>query len=775
MENIAQDLKQVVNRYISLVVEVGLTLIILSTLFLFTNLTTEIFDTGKFMVVLTITLVMFVVLTVKFTFTNKVTLTRTPLDLPFLLLLAVGGFSTVFSSSPYVSLLGNVLKIQSSFVFLAVFIILYFTLVNCVRPKEVKWILFLLTWAGAALSIVSLVSFWGIKLLPATFVQGVNFTPAGSSFAAASVLAFLIPVLVIKIMTGNPIAKLVNSCLLTLFGVTIVLIGNPATWIAAAFGFALPIVANAPRRLNQIKPLELTALAIPLVAAVLVTVLSFISPIPGVQNPFYNKAQNFPREVSLGFTHSWKISVSAFRDAPFLGTGPGTYLFDFTKYKPLEMNASKFWNLRFDSAFNEYLQILATLGGVGLVAIISLTILFLSSAYSSLVGSINANGTQEAVLKKALAVSGLIFFIILALHVGGLVIWVIGIILLSCFMVLNQSDEETLSTAPTSIKQVVLGLTGKSFAKSNSQTIKVEALPSVLLTISVGILLFVLFFGGKYALADYHHRLALNAASANQGIIAYNELIAAEKLNPQNDLYRTDLAQVNFALANAIALAKGPTEASPGGSLTDQDKQNIQVLLQQSINEGRTAVTLSPNSAVDWEILALLYRQISGVAQNALVFSLDSYGRAIFQDPLNPLLRLSVGGTYYAIRNYDLAIRFFTDSINLKPDFANGYYNLSVALRDKGDLNTAQVAAEKVLTLVDANSQDYRVAKAYLDDLKNRIASGSAQNSEIKPPASETTGALQKKELPKVVNVGTPPEKIATPPAIPKPSPTPTP
>jgi len=773
MENITEDLKQVVNKYVSLVVNLGIIIIILATFFLFTNLTTEIFDTGKFMVVLAITLIMFVVLTVNFTLSNKVTLTRTPLDLPLLLLLAVGAFSTVFSASPYVSLLGNVSKIQSSFVFLAVYIILYFTLVNSIKSKDVKWILFLLTWGGVVLSILSLLSYWGIKLLPNFFVQGLNFTPTGSSFSTAGILAFLVPILTVKILTGNSTAKLLNLCLLTLFGLTIVLIGNPAAWVAAAVGFVLPVAMNAPKSLNQIKPMVVIGLAIPLVVVVLVTLLSFIPPVGGAKNPLYDKAKNFPREVALSFKDSWKISVSAFRDAPFLGTGPGTYLFDFTKYKPLEMNSGKFWNLRFDSAFNEYLQILATLGGVGIIAILSLTILFISSAYSSF---FNSNSETTTILKQGLAVSGLIFFIILALHVAGLVVWVIGIILLACFMVLNQSDERTsLSAAPTSIKQVVLGLTGKSLAKSNSQTIRVEALPSVLLTIAIGLLLFVLFFAGKYALADYHHRLALNAASSNQGIVAYNELIAAEKLNPQNDLYRTDLAQVNFALANAIALAKGPTEASPGGSLTDQDKQNIQVLLQQSINEGRTAVTLSPNSAVDWEILALLYRQISGVAQNALVFSLDSYGRAIFQDPLNPLLRLSVGGTYYAIRNYDLAIRFFTDSINLKPDFANGYYNLSVALRDKGDLNTAQVAAEKVLTLVDANSQDYKVAKAYLDDLKNRIASGSAQNSEIKPPASETTGALQKKELPKVVNVGTPPEKIATPPAIPKPSPTPTP
>ncbi len=380
--------------------------------------------------------------------------------------------------------------------------------------------------------------------------------------------------------------------------------------------------------------------------------------------------------------------------------------------------------------------------------------------------------------KIALAISGLIFFILLALHASTLPVWVVGLLVLASFMVLNPSEGLPRSwiNTQTNIKNMFLKIAGNiSNPGSSKETIRIDALPGILLTIALALVLFAGFFGGKFVLADYYHRLALNAVAANQGIAAYNDLIMAEKLNPYNDVYRTDLAQTNFALANAIATAKAPNEASPGGSLTDQDKQNIQILLQQSITEARTAVTLSPKSAINWEILAMLYRQISGVAQNAFVFSLDAYGRAIFQDPLNPQLRVNVGGVYYATKNYDMAIRFFTDSINLKPDFANGYYNLSVALRDKGDLANAQVLAEKLLTLIDKSSPDYKTASDYLTDLKNRIASGSTKESEIQPPASKTTGALQENQLPKVVNVGNPPSNIATPAAVKKPNPTPTP
>lgn len=763
-------MKEFIDTYFKWLSKVGIIIIIISSFFLFTNLTTEFYDTAKFLVLLVITGILLVLVCVRFTLNNKVVLVRTPLDIPLLLFLAVAIISTLLSSAPFVGLLGNQLRLHGSLSSLVIYVLFYFVLVNLLKSqKEVKWVFSIAIISGLVLSVITLISYAGVKVLPPPWNHGINFTPTGSSFSTSAILALLIPIVALQILQGrNLVLNLLNSLALTIFGVTITLTGSPPTWIAGVLGLILSVWVSPlskVRSLNQIKPITIISFIIPVTIVLLVTLLSFIPPIGGAKNPLYDQARNFPRELQLGFIPSWKISVSAFRDAPFWGSGPSTYLFDFTNYKPFEINSSNIWNLRFDSAFNEYLQVLATLGGVGLIALLSLTALFISSAYSS-IKTHNLGGE----LKTALAISGLLFFVILALHTSTLVVWVFGLLILASYFVVNLSSNPSRGWG--NLLKFAQNITSSN---SSEETIRIEALPSVLLTICLVLTLFGFYFAGKFALADYHHRVALNAVSQNQGVIAYNELVASEKLNPYSDLYRLDLAQTNFALANAIAQSKAPTESSPSGSLTDTDKQNIQVLLQQSISEGRTATSLSPRSALNWEILGLLYRQIAGVAQNALTFSLDAYGRAIIQDPLNPQLRLSVGGVYYAVQNFDLAIRFFTDAINLKPDFANAYYNFSVALRDKGDLTNAQAAAEKLLTLVDKSSPDYKVANDYLTDLKNRIASGSAQQSQIKPPAAQTNGSLQQKELPKVVNVGTPPEKIATPEAIKKPNSTPEP
>lgn len=741
------------SAYLNTVITGIIIAVIAATPLLFINITSEFYEMPKIIFLSFTVLVLLLLWGFSWVLKGKVVFSRTPLDIPLILLLGVILVSTFFSDSRFVSIFGNYPRLHGSTISWVAYILFYFIAAsNLKTPRQLKMAFSALMLSSVVMAIISIASYFGLYL-PFPFAKFANFSTAGSSFSTTALLAMLLPLPLLSIARPNrffpqPLALIVSI----LFGATIALIGDFASIITAGIAVLLIVLINRKNSLRVTGPM----LAIPVVITVVLLILSAIP--MGNINIINKKSADFVREIQLPVPVSWKVAASAFRDAPFFGTGPSTFLFNYTAYKPVEVNTSPYWNTRFDTSYNEFFQFFGTVGGLGLIALGFLSIVILNFGWKGL-------SQRENPLTLALSMSAVLLLSLLLFHVSTPVLIIEGLALLAMLMASHKSINNK-------VEELTIGIRTSKLTDSN--LVVGDILPLILL---LPIVFFVIFFGyhgAKAMLAEYYHQSALVSASQNQLIDTYNKLVAAENMNVHIDRYRTDIAQTNFALANAIAAAKGPTEASPSGSLTDQDKLNIQQLLSQSITEARVATVLSSRNSLNWEVLASIYRQITGVAENALAFSLDAYGNAIQRDPLNPVLRLNVGGIYYSIKNYDLAIRFFTDAINLKPDYANAYYNLSIALRDKGDLQSAQAAAERVVSLVGPESADYQAASAYLSDLKARIATGSAAESNITPPAAQQTSTLQNQQLPQVLDLPKP-DKIATPEAVKKPKTSPSP
>lgn len=724
--------------------------IVLSTLFIFSTFTTEYFETPKLLVLSLFVAILLVLWAIRSITNGQLLLTFTPFDLPLILFLTVAIVSTILSPAPYLSAFGNTIKVNGTLLSFIIYILFYLLVVNNLKSaKDTKVIINLLLLGGTILGVLSLFSYFGIKYLPFEFIKGANFTPTGSTFSTTALLALLLPFPLLAILNESKAGnKLINSLILIIFGVVLALIGPPAVWVAAALTL---IVVFATGNASKIAK-NLPFLGLPLLVTTLVALLSYLPALSKIDfNPLYKQAQNFPREVTLGFVPSWKVSVSSFRDSPFWGTGPGTYQFNYTAYKPIEINKTIFWNIRFENSFNEYLQVLGTLGGLGLLALLLLTASFVKSSFRVLTGMPNLSEghlDQQAgsYVTKALAVSGLVLFVLLALHSATLVVWVVGLLLLACFAVAGGRNK------PIHLK----------LSSHHSESLSINILPGILIMIILGVVGFAAFYLGKITLADIHHRQAQVAVTNNKAQMAYDELVKSAEYNPLNDLYRADLSNTNIALANAIVASKVDNSgASPSANLSDKDKETIKALLQQSINHGKAATVLSPRNAANWEVLGSVYRQISSVAQNALQFSLDSFGRAIQRDPLNPNLRIIAGSIYYSAKNYDMAIRFFTDAVNLKPDLYVAYYNLALALKDKGDLETAKKVAEKLVSVLKPNTSDYDKATEFLDSIDKELSTGQKAKT---PPLEDDT---QNSPLPKVLDLEKP-DNIATPPAVKK-------
>lgn len=675
----------------------------------FTKFTTEYYDSAKFFLLSAVVLILFLLWGARILTDGKLDIKRTPLD-PFLLIFLLSAFlSTLFSTSKYTSLFGSMTNLHGSLIFLVAVVLLYFLIsYNVKNLKQVNLISNLMILSGVLLSVASLLTLFKVTSIPLV----------GNLQTTSIYIAILLPLcLRNKTVTGI----IINL----IFAITLSLTGNIAAWLAAGIALIIFFYLNR-KHLNAVAPI-LGVLTVSLVLVILA-----YAPNLSNKTPLSQIIKNSTREPQLSFNTAWKISAGAFKDYPLLGSGPGTYLYDFTQYKPLEYNNTKNWNTPILNSHDYLLEVWAQLGALGLLSLLALA--------SSFVHFYLKNPEKEG-----LPTAGLIFILTLSLTPLNTLTQTAGFIILALNLITKDRQQDALVNIQSS---------------NNSQaSMSVLAFLPILAAVVLGF-----YFTGKSAAAEYYHRQAQNATANNLPLkTVYDHLLKAEQLNPKVDLYRTGLAQTNFAIANAIASQKGPTEASPEGSLTDEDKKDIQQFLQQSITEGRSSVTLSPRSSFNWEVLAIIYRQITGVAPNSLQFSLDAYGRAIALNPLNPTLRRSVGEVYYQMKNYDLAVRFFDDAVSLKPDYTDALYDLAIALRDKGSYKDGIAVAEKLVAQLQDNtsSKDYRLASELLADLKTKAP------SDTNPTTTGPSSALEQEDLPKVLDLPKP-DNIATPAAVKK-------
>jgi len=388
------------------------------------------------------------------------------------------------------------------------------------------------------------------------------------------------------------------------------------------------------------------------------------------------------KPVILPYLTGWAIAVEILKypiNALF-GVGPGQFLTAFSRFKPVNYNFSNLWAARFFNSSNEPFQVLTTLGLVGLAAYIYLVLKFLKT---------DKKGPE-------FWAAGIIFLAMILFPANFLLYF-----LLVIYLTLLSKEK------PAKVYSL------------NKQV-------GTVISTSCLILVFLVFYLlGRNLSSEIAFQKSLIAASQNKGIDTYNLQIRALSLNPYRADFHQVYSQTNLALANSLASRK---------DLSDQDKQMITQLVQQAIREARNTVVLAPQNVVGWENLASVYRQLVNFAQGAEDWAIASYDQAIRLDPNNPQQYLNLGGFYYSLGQFDQAIGLFQTSVNLKSDFANGWYNLAAAFKEKKDYQKAFDALNQTARFVAVDSPDWQKVQDEIEEVKAKLP-----KAEEKPAKGEET------------------------------------
>lgn len=411
----------------------------------------------------------------------------------------------------------------------------------------------------------------------------------------------------------------------------------------------------------------------------------------------------------LDYNTSWQVAVETLKQSPILGTGPGNYATAFNLFRPLTYNQTSLWPFRFTSARAFYLTMLTETGLLGLAALV----VFAFSLWRFTKEKFDAYtaGALALILVGLGAFSAtitLIFVLFILLSLNSK----------SRKININLTTEGTLSPIAAKIPAMIVGV------------------PVILAVLAL------YYLGYRAAAAEAVFNKGLLSLANNKAQETYDAMRSAIRLDPYVDRYHSTFSQVNLAIAGNIAQKQ---------DLNDTDRSTVAQLIQQAVSESKAAVAVNPQRAGNWQLLGQTYQAIMAFAQGADAFATQSFTQAVALDPINPNLRIALGGVYYALGNYDNAIDAFSLAVTAKPDLANSHFNLAIAYRDKGETDKAITEMNTVLSLVQKDSADYTFAKNELDKLEaNKPAGTATQSANLTPPSPAPEQVIKPPlELPK--------------------------
>lgn len=449
--------------------------------------------------------------------------------------------------------------------------------------------------------------------------------------------------------------------------------------------------------------------------------------------------------VLPSFNTSWSVTIDSLKVSPILGMGPGNYITAFNKFRPLDYNSTNLWQMRFTSARSFFLTAITETGLLGLASLI-LLLYSASRIYKSPGRDWKLMGFGKS--DSATIASLTVLAILLVLFPTNIIITPLLFVLLA----LNTSVN------PTNLGAISTNQNVEHDQLASRLPVLVVTLPLIIALIAL------MYFGVKVTYAEYVYQQALDAVAANDGRMAYDLFQKAITTSPYADRYHTSYAQLNLALANAIA---------GNENITDKDRTTIAQLIQQAIREGKSTVALNPTRAGNWEVLARIYQAIIPLADNADAFAVETFRQAIALDPINPELRIALGGIYYGTGDYNNANRIFELAVASKPDLANSHFNLAYAYQQNKQIDKAIQEMSLVLSLVERNSQDYQIATKALEEMESqRNQAESAEGENLNAPKSPEQVLEPPIELPEDAE---PPMPELTPSPNPNASPTPLP
>lgn len=586
---------------------------------------------------------------------GKIEFNLSSLNIPIVILFLVYGFSTLFSLFSYGSFWGEPLPISQSFLSLLIFVLFYFLISNIFEKREIFKILLVLILSGFLAALFGIFQIFGKFLLPLEVTKITSFNTIGTVNSLSIFLASLLPLILVLAILLRRLMRFFLILMGLIIIAALVLINFWVGWLVLMIGAAVSLIFL----IVDVKKKRVAGwIFLPMVLLVFsLFFITFKISLPGLPST--------PIEISPSQRAELNIAKETFRDFDLstylFGTGPGTFIYNYSKYKSKDLNQTLFWNVRFGSGASEILDRLITTGILGLLSLFFLigTFFWLGIRY-----------LREKIKTTAESLN-----------------WLLGLGIFSSFsgVVLSQFFYPANFSINFCFWLFLGSFTALSFPKVKSWTLE----PSAPLRVGVSFLLVLVlifgmgigFIGAQKYLGEIRHLKSLEAWQRGESEEAVNHLTGAINLNPNLDRNFREVSQFYLVRLNEILQRT---------DLSQEETQNqSQIFINNAINSAKKATDLNPENVANWNVRGFIYRNMIGILGGAEDWAIKSYQRAAELEPANPFIFTEIGRVYLQKadllgevegkeieigENLTLAKENFEKSLELKPDYAPAHF-----------------------------------------------------------------------------------------------------
>ena len=535
---------------------------------------------------------------------GRLSLNLSRFNIPVVILFLVYLISTCFSLWKYGSFWGWPLSVSESLLSIIGLFLFYFLVSNIFKKKEIFYLIMLLILSGVLAMVFGGLQLFGKFLLPLDFTKTVSFNTVGTVNVLSLLAAVLLPLITVLVIKTKKLLKIALIVALVVDLALLILINFSTAWWVVIVGIASVMILGAQKRRifdNRWLILPMFFLAIALFSTF------FRLQIPNI-------IPTRPIEVSLTQRASFDIALKSLRSNLILGSGPGTFIYDFSKYKNITFNQNRFWNVRFDWGSSKVLTVLATVGVLGLLSLLALigsSIFYGIKFFFRRTNSEDDAPEEDEGFYWMLGTGIFVSFIALSagffLYRSNLTLDFLFFLLMGSFVALLSPTKRVFSLKSSSLVAL-----GANFVFTS--------------LFIFGLGLFIL--EGQRYIAGINYLQGVRNWRQGKTEEALNNLEGAARMNPNVDLYWRELSQVYLQRVSIEAVR---TDLSQ-----EEINQKIQLLVNNAVNSAKAATDINPLNVANWSVRGFVYQSLVGIVPGVRNWAVQSYDEALNLEPTNP-------------------------------------------------------------------------------------------------------------------------------------------